>query len=173
MSEGNASPPSRRRSRPLAVGCALFIAIGTTVMFALFSRWSDVRDALPPEAEQAFSAARQEAGGGPAYIEIASEGVVVNRDLEHAEPVGFAKLKVLAWSVSEQKLIRVEYPRWFVQMKISWGPNLGTMISALRGDLGHLDLSVKYRDLQRLGPGLVLDHTAQSGSRIMLWTVAD
>jgi hypothetical protein len=47
------------------------------------------------------------------------------------------------------------------------------MISAARGDVEHLDLSVKFRDLERLGPALVLDHTAGNGSRILLWTTPD
>ena len=163
---------STRKSWPrrLIIGFVVFALTGATVGFTLFSRWGDVRDALPPEAEAAFAAALEEAGAGPPYIEITAAGVLVNRDLEGTAPRGFGKLKVLGWSASGRKIVRVEYPRWFVQMKISWGPNLGTMISALRGDLGHLDLSVKYRDLERLGPHLVLDHRTASGSRIMLWT---
>ena len=160
----------KNRMRPVIIGFVVFALTGATVGFTLFSRWSDVREALPPEAQAAFEAALLEAGGGEPYIEITATGPVVNRDLENPAPVGFSKLKVLGWSAVEQKLVRVEYPRWFVQMKISWGPNLGTMISAARGDWGHLDLSVKYRDLERLGPGLVLDHRMSSGSRIMLWT---
>ena len=156
--------------RKFIIGFVVFALAMATLGFTLMSQWSDVRDALPPEAEAAFAAALEEAGGGPAYIVINNQGATVNRDLESATPVGFSTLNVLAWSASEQKIIRMEYPRWFVQMKISWGPNLGTMISAARGDVGQLDLSVKYRDLERLGPALVLDQTAGNGSRIMLWT---
>ena len=36
-------------------------------------------------------------------------------------------------------------------------------------DWEHLDLSVTYGDLRRHGPGLLLDHTAASGARVMLW----
>jgi len=156
--------------RPLIISFVVFALAGATVGFSLMSRWSDVRDALPPEAEQAFADALIENGGGTPYIEINAESPVVHRNQEGQGPEGFDKLVVLGWSVSGQKIVRLEYPRWFVQMKISVGPNLGTLISAARGDLGHLDLSVKYQDLVKRGPGLILDHYMANGSRVMLWT---
>lgn len=166
-------PDTRSRRpwiRPLVATFIGLVVIGLTASYFMFSEWSAVRDALPPEAEQEFSTAVLESGGGQPYIEITPGGTVVHRDLEGRGPGGFSKLVVLGWSASGQKLVRVEYPRWFVQLKISWGPNLGTMISALRGDLDQLDLSVKYGDLARLGPALLLDHRTANGSRIMLWT---
>lgn len=156
--------------RPLVIGFVVFALAGATIGFTLMSRWSDVKDALPPEAQAAFDAALVESGGGPPYIEITATGTVVHRDLEGRGPEGFDTLVVLGWSATRQKIVRVEYPRWFVQMKISWGPNLGTMIAAARGDWGQIDLSVQYADLVRLGPGLILDHSMESGSRVMLWT---
>ena len=107
----------KSRLRPWIIGFVVFALASATVGFTLFSRWGDVRDALPPEAEAAFTAALLEAGAGPPYISITAAGVVVNRDLEGAAPRGFGKLKVLGWSASERKIVRVEYPRWFVQMK--------------------------------------------------------
>jgi len=79
-------------------------------------------------------------------------------------------LTLLGWSSSEEKLLRVDYPRWFVRLKTAASFNLGTMISVARGDWGHLDLSVTFDDLRRRGPGLLLDHRIENGSRILLWT---
>lgn len=156
--------------RHLIIGFVVFALAGATAGFTFMSRWTDIRDALPPEAEAAFTAALVESGGGTPYIEIRSAGTAVNRDQEGQEARGFSKLVVLGWSAAEQKIVRVEYPRWFVRLKISTAMNLGTMISAARGDLGQLDLSVNYHDLARRGPGLILDHRMGNGSRIMLWT---
>ena len=50
--------------------------------------------------------------------------------------------------------------------------NLGTLISVLSSDWDNLDLRVSVDDLERRGPGLVLDHQGADGARIVLWTVA-
>jgi hypothetical protein len=59
---------------------------------------------------------------------------------------------------------------WFVRVKMSGGLDLGTLTSLLAGDWQHLDVSVSLRDLERRGPGLVLDHARADGARIVLWT---
>lgn len=156
--------------RPLLIGLAAFALAAAFMSYVFFFEWTEVRDALPPEAQRAFAAALVESGGGTPYIEVTAGGPVVHRDQEGNEPRGFATLKLLAWSATERKIVRVEYPRWFVWLKTSSAFNLGTIISTVRRDWGHLDLSVTYRDLTLRGPGLLLDERMASGSRIMLWT---
>lgn len=167
----NKESPKRLWPRRLLGTFLLLAILGLGMSFLFMSRWSEVADALPPEAELAFTAALVEAGGDSPFIEITADGsVVVHRDQGDADTRGFASLSMLAWSASEQKIIRVDYPHWFVRLKLSSSLNLGTMISAVRKDWGHLDLSVSYDDLTRLGPTLILDHQQKSGSRILLWT---
>ena len=47
---------------------------------------------------------------------------------------------------------------------------LGTLSTALARDWQHLDLDVTEEDLERRGPGLVLDEEGAGGRRLMLWT---
>jgi len=67
-------------------------------------------------------------------------------------------------------MVRVGFPYWFVRMKMTDSLNLGTLTSVLARDWEHLDLSVSERDLERRGPGLVLDQQTERGARIVLWT---
>ena len=166
------SPRHRRPWLPPLLGCLAVFGVAAAVMSYLFLvEWVDVDDALPPEARLAFDAAILESGGGVPYIEIAGDGTVtVRREQEGLEFDDFDTLTLLVWSSSEEKLLRVDYPRWFVRIKTMSSFNLGTMISVARGDWGHLDLSVTFDDLRRRGPGLLLDHRNENGSRILLWT---
>ena len=157
--------------RPLLVGLGVFVMAAGAMSFMFFGQWTHVTDAVPSAAERILTAAVVEAGGGPAYIEIAADGtVIVHRDQEGQAPGSFSTLTLLVWTPGEEKILRLDYPHWFVRLKTSTSFNLGTMITALRKDWGHLDLSVSYADLVRRGPALLLDHQLENGSRIVLWT---
>jgi hypothetical protein len=64
----------------------------------------------------------------------------------------------------------VAFPFWFVRVKMSATFNLGTLTSALARDWGHLDLRVSVQDLEKRGPGIILDHRLPDGKRLLLWS---
>lgn len=153
------------------IGLAVFALVMMGLSFWTLSRWSELETVPPGDAEQAFTEAIAEAGGGPAYVEISADGgVVAHRELEGPEPVSLNLLNVLAWNPEKTKLLRVGFPFWFVRLKMSDTLNLGTFVSVLARDWENLDLRVSERDLERLGPGVVLDHRLPDGRRILLWT---
>jgi len=167
----------RRRRRWLGwvlVILASLAVLGIGLSGYLLSRWGEVRRVDAAAAGEAFRGARQLAGGGPAYVEVAPSGEVrVHRDLEGEAPRPFATLHLLAWDPEAGKLLRIAFPRWFVRLKMNDTVNLGTITTALAGDWRHLDLRVSVRDLDRRGPGLVLDRQMDDGSRVLLWTSAE
>ena len=142
-----------------------------TLSTAILSSWSDLRSATPTEADQAFVDALRTAGGGPAYMEFGADGgVVVRRDLEQAERAALETLHVVAWDPAKGWLLDVDFPYWFVRMKMSKTFNLGTLMALLARDWQGLDLEVSEENLEQRGPGLVLDHTLPDGRRVLLWT---
>ena len=169
----NEKSPRRPWFRPL-MGCLIvFVMAAVTMSYLFLGRWTDVKDAEPSEAGLVFAAAIITAGGGTPYIEIADDGtVLVHHNQEPGEPEKFDTLTLLAWTPTDEKILRLDYPRWFVQLKTSTSVNLGTMIAAARGDWGQLDLSINFDDLSRRGPALLLDHQLENGARIVLWTSA-
>lgn len=159
--------------RPLLVGVAIFAIAGASMAFVFFVHWTDVSEAQQTEAEQALNAAASQAGGGTPYIEFAEDRtIIIHREQEGSALNSFKNLTVLSWSPDDNKIIRLEYPSWFVRMKTASSLNFGTMIAAVRKDWAHLDLSVSYDDLRRRGPALLLDHQLDSGARIVIWTSA-
>ena len=165
------TPTSGRRwLRPVLGTLAAVAIIGVAMSWTMLGSWTEMLAVVPAEIEQTFADARVEAGAGEPYIEVLENGeVLVHREQEQVKPVGFGALVFLAWAPGDEKVLRVQYPRWFVRVKTSSFVNLGTMIAALRKDWRQLDLSVSYADLMKRGPGLLLDHQAQSGARILLW----
>ncbi|HET9482152.1 MAG TPA: hypothetical protein VFP98_10380 [Candidatus Polarisedimenticolia bacterium] len=161
----------RRRAGTILFGLLSAAAAGLAVTWFMFSRWSDIRTAAQPEADRLFEEARAASGGGPAYIRIDADGTVhVARELELEEPVDLRTLHLLAWEPARSNLVRIDFPFWFVRVKMTKSVNLGTLTSALAGDWERLDLSVSEEDLQRRGPGLILDHRRPDGSRVLIRT---
>jgi hypothetical protein len=164
----------KRRWRWAAWGALVFAILAVTgiqIALTMFSRWSEVRNLSSEDAAREFSIALNRAGGGTPYVEIApGGGVIVHRDQENDELTPLATLHLLAWEPDSGKLVRIDFPFWFIRVKMNDTINLGTITSALAGDWENLDLEVSVDELERRGPAVVIDHTLPEGSRILLWT---
>jgi hypothetical protein len=76
-----------------------------------------------------------------------------------------AVLSVLAYHVGTERLVTAEMPFWFVRLK---GP---AARFALRGTGFDLDrVGLAPAELERYGPGLVLDERRANGDRVLVWT---
>jgi len=148
----------------------IFAATMLGLSALLLSRWSELRSATPRDAESAFAAALEEMESRSPYLEISEAGTVhIHRELEQAAPADLRTLHVLAWEPRTARLLRLDFPFWFVRLKMNRTLNLGTLASVLTRDWGNLDLQVSEDDLARRGPGLVLAHALSNGARILLW----
>lgn len=158
---------------PLLLGIGFLALCGIGFSSYLFSSWTEVRPLEYAEAMAEFDLARSRTGGGPSYLTISPEGSLELRtDLEGPEPVPIEILHLLAWSPDSEKLLQIEFPFWFVRVKMSDTVNLGTVTAALAQDWENLQLKVSVEELERRGPGLILDHRREDGARILLWTEA-
>ncbi len=167
--EDDQSRRGRRWLPRLLIGIAIFALVMMSLSTVMLSQWTELRTATAFDAERAFEAAV--AGTAQPYLEIEEDGTVhVHRELEGPEPVTLLALHVLAWEPEQDRLLSVRFPWWFVRMKMSSVLNLGTLTSVMARDWGNLDLRVTDEDMERLGPGVVLDHRTADGTRILLWT---
>lgn len=165
---------SKRWSRRTALGLlvlTILAAVGIRIAADMFSRWTEVGTVTPAAAGREFAIALRQAGGGIPYVEIAPDGeVIVHRDQESIEPTPLDTLHLVAWDSSTGGLVRIDFPFWFVRLKMTDTINLGTITTVLAEDWDNLDLKVSVEDLERRGPAVVMDHTLVDGSRILLWT---
>jgi hypothetical protein len=154
----------------------LLALLGVGVATVMFSHWTTLRAASPPQAAQAFAAVQRRVASwgveaGQPYLHVDAQGqVLVERRLEHDPPAQLQALHLLAWDPASQQLLDVSFPWWFVRLKMNDTINLGTFTTALSGDWHHLDLTVSTGELRRRGPGIVLDHVRADSTRILLWS---
>lgn len=74
-------------------------------------------------------------------------------------------LVVMAWDPADERIVNFRIPLWVMAMgerKVDLG------IGAESFDMRRLNLDVK--DLQRIGPALVLDLQTPAGNRALVWT---
>lgn len=157
-----------RRWAPIVFGIAVFVVF---VVFglALFG-FTWVRDHLTIEstsaatAESAFDEVRRRYAAKVPLLEM--EGSVVlrrNPPAPDAPRTTLTTLHVLAWDGREGTLARFEVPFWLLRLKET-PIRFGTYAIGL----DELQISMTVADLERYGPGVVLD-VDRDGERAMLW----
>jgi hypothetical protein len=78
-------------------------------------------------------------------------------------------LRVLAFDPGAGKLVRVSIPFWLLRLTPSKHFRFFDHESGVAIDADRLDLTVE--DLERAGPGLVLDaHSRRDGARVLVWS---
>ena len=140
--------------------------IGFSIFGVLVYRAVDVERADGPEALRRFSAARAAFGDRTPMLEVDGAGQVVRRaDPPDAAPGALERLEVLAYRSADHRLVRARVPFWFFRLKRP------ALEYALRGTGLDLDrLQLRAADLERHGPGLILDQTSANGDRLLVWT---
>jgi len=122
----------------------------------------DVETASPASAEREFDEARARFAGQSPLISLDDRG---RPNVIEAEPEvegtneRINSLHVLAWDPEEDKIARVRIPFWLIRMK-------GTVSF---GEFSWDRESLSVDDIERHGPGLIIDHTDRDGTRVLVW----
>ncbi len=151
----------------LGVGLVIGIAsVGALVwQSAVEQSTASVRDAAG-----ALDSLRERLGPKPPYVEVVVRGqehdTEINHTIEPAEPAPIMSLHGLAWDPSSKRLIRASMPYWAYRLSRV----KARLVQRLVGDFDRqLGLDVTLPDLERLGPGLVLDYREPGGRRVIVW----
>lgn len=152
----------------IGVGIVMvFLGIGAIIaVTAYFAENVAVTDSSARDADDEFEKVRQRFKGKPPLVEMrAGEPVTRTARAEApASPQSLHTLHVLAWDSDEEKLANVNIPWWVVRMKS--GPiRFSTYASGL--DDGAVNL--RPEEIERHGPGIILELTGRRGERVMLW----
>lgn len=162
---------TRRRWPFVVLGIAILlivVAIGAIVAtVAWFQENMDVQSTSPGEARTAFEGVRERFAGREPLLEIhdgvpryttAAEGV------RSGAAASLTTLNVLVWDPDDEQLTRIALPFWLLRIK-SDPIRLGAYASGL--DEG--GVSLRPEDIEKYGPGVVLDTGAASGERVLVW----
>jgi hypothetical protein len=104
--------------------------------------------------------------GQTPFIEFRTNGApVVHREQQGPTRHSLSAMVVVGWDGrSRQGVFRLKAPFWVVSM----GNRRQLRVS--RPDGGTINLQVTIEDLERRGPGLILDRTDERGRQLIVWT---
>ncbi len=151
----------------IAIGMLGMCAVaGAGVYFV--SKHVNTSSVSAPDALKQFDEARARFKDAQPLLEVdANEQVTQRRpiaDIPTAD-VRATTLVVIAWDPSAERIVNFQVPLWVLgigERKIDLG------IGAESFDMRRLNIDVK--DLERIGPALVLDLKSPSGDRALVWT---
>jgi hypothetical protein len=155
----------------IIVGAMSLAVVGGTAFFIY--RHVQAEFTSDQTAEQEFLAARERFEGQPPLIEIKrTQEAVVHRELIRGSgSVGrkLETLRVLAYDDRAGKIVRVSIPFWLLRMLPSH--NLSFLNDeGIDVDIDSDRVRLTIDDLDRRGPGLLLDHKDRRGSQVLVWT---
>lgn len=160
---------ARRRWVPIVGGVAallvgLGIVAGGVSIVWLREHTTVARDVTAAGAAGAFAAVTQRfANPQPAFIIGADRRPHPAPGPSRRTPGAVTTLHVLAWDAGDQALVDVTLPMWLARLKA--GPiAFGGYVSGLDEQV----VRISADDIERLGPGVLIDYTAPSGDRVLL-----
>jgi hypothetical protein len=151
----------------IIVGILAAAAIGGTAYFV----YRHVHTQFTPteDAQQQFANARARFTGQQPLIEIrrGDEAVLHREVIPASMPAAkLETLRVLAYDTRAGKLVHVSIPFWLIRLAptrhVSFMNDTGIDFDSER-------VHVTLDDLERRGPGLILDQADRRGSQVLVW----
>jgi hypothetical protein len=125
----------------------------------------DVRSTPAPVARSEFETIREKFPSQKPLIELDDNGDFLRANTDR--PAGDHRpetLYVMAFNPRDHRVVRVSVPFWLLRFKTHG------RIMMNGGDLDLEDLHLTVEDLERYGPTLILDHKAEDGARVLVWS---
>ena len=156
-----------RRWAPILFGVAVFVVfviLGAGIFGVSWVRdHLDITSATEMDADAAFNEVRQRYRDKPPLVEYSGASTRTNSPAADAPRTTLNTLHVLAFDEDEGRLARFDLPFWFLRLKDT-PIRFGTYASGL----DELRISLTAADLERYGPGIVID-LSRGDERALLW----
>jgi hypothetical protein len=150
----------------IIVGVLAVTIVGGTAYF--FYRHIDARFTGQENADQTFTTARARFSGQRPLIELSSDDEpVIHRQTRGGTRHDVNALHALVYDENSGKLTHVDVPGWLIRF-MSVGGHLRIANLDMFGDDDRAKLTLE--DLERNGPGLIMDIHRRRGSQLLVWT---
>jgi hypothetical protein len=158
-----------RRWAPIIFGVTVFVvflAISAAVFGVSWVREHlEIEDTSPQRAEATFEDIRQRYIAKAPLLEMrGAERARRNAPPDTAPRVSLTTLHLLAWDEDERQLVRFELPFWLLRLKET-PIRFGTYASGL----DELNISLTAAEIERYGPGIIIDVSREGRDRALLW----
>ncbi len=138
------------------------------VGFYFFSQHVNTKVTSPASAARQFSEVGARFAGQRPLIELDERGRLLRANTDRTAPERPAQLDavhVLAYNPEDGRIVQISIPFWLLRMKMR-----GTTINFNGNRMDLEDLKLTVEDLERYGPTLIIDQTAPSGERVLVWS---
>jgi hypothetical protein len=140
------------------------VAVAGYVIYQQFAFRATPADERTAELEFTQVVARFE--GQTPYVVMRDGEPVVSEAKGPASGKPVEAIHILVWNPDNRKLIRLNMPFWLLRMAKGQPIKLSSTPDA-RGE--PMRLNITAEDLERRGPGLILDHREATGERVLVW----
>lgn len=169
MTEMHDAPPKKKRTWLwIVLGVFAFFVVTGVGMALMTAYWVgshlEVVDTQPTDAGQAFDEARQRFPGQQPLLDFTDGQATTIAPTTTASTMALSTLHVIAFDNDEGKLIRVDVPFWLLRLKS--GP---IQFSSYAGHLDDRKVKLTVADIERRGPGIVLDIAEPNEGRVLIW----
>jgi hypothetical protein len=146
----------------LVVGVVLVGVVG----FVIYQHLAiQAKTATEGSADEEFAKIVATFEGQKPYLVI-MDGEPVVTDAPAASPgKPVEALHIIIWDPDERKVVKLNMPFWLLRM--TKGQPIRISSNDEPGEAMKLKITVE--DLERRGPGLILDHKEASGGRVLVW----
>ena len=143
------------------------IAIAGFVIYQQFAPQATTTSASRAEGE--FKKIAAQFGDQKPLLEFRDDQPVLNTHRVKAtgrvEPI--EALHVMIWQPDEGKLVKLNLPFWILRMTKGHPIRIGGSTEDMDGGRIHLNLTAE--EIERYGPGLVIDRKDADGKRVLVW----
>jgi hypothetical protein len=166
----NEEPKPRRRWIPIVLGVLVLLgvlAIGGIVFTVAFFRQNMTMTPMSAEtADREFAEVRARFPGQQPLVEMVDRRpqYVPERAAGAASSVPLKTMHIIAWDDDEGQLVTFSLPFWLLRLKS--GP---IQLSAYSQGWDDRGVSFSVEDLEKHGPGLLLDLSEAREGRVMIW----
>jgi hypothetical protein len=143
------------------------LAIGGILFSVAFFRQNMSVNAMSVNrATEEFDAVRARFPGQAPLIQFVDDRpqYVADRATRAPSTTPLKTMHVMAWDEDEEQLVRFSIPFWLLRLKS--GP---IQLSAYSQGWDDRGVSFKVEDIERAGPGLILDVNEVSDGRVLIW----
>ena len=145
----------------------VFLAIGAVIVGVSWLREHvDIVESNEANADRAFDEIHAKFPGQKPLLELRDRTphYVEERATQPDSTEKITTMHIVAWDSDERRLARVDVPWWVLRMKS------GTIsFSSYATGLDDAGVKLRPEDIERRGPGIVLDFVERREGRVLVW----
>jgi nitrate reductase NapE component len=169
MTDNYDAPPKKKRTWLwVALGIFAFLFVlgvgGIAFTVYWFGNHMEIVETPAPDAAKAFDEVRAKFPGQRPLLEFRDGEPQVPSPDTSTSSVSLTTLHVIAFDEGEGRLVRVDVPFWLLRLKS--GP---IAFSSYTSGFDDRRARVRVADIERHGPGIVLDLSEPREGRVLIW----